>query len=136
MQRGCNGRVAQSRILLVEDDALIRQLLLEVLREAPFEVLEAADGRDALQHLDAAGSIDLLLTDVHMPGGYNGIEIARLARARQPNLPVVFATGRPETVSDFGTPGPLDLVLAKPFSPRQVLAAIRSLLAIAAPPAQ
>ena len=120
--------MAQSRILLVEDDPLIRQLLVEVLRDERYDVLEAAGGEAAARLLETAGEIDLLLTDVHMPGGHDGIELARIARARHPALPLIFATGRPDRVRDFGELGPLDVVLVKPFSPRQMLAALRDLL--------
>ena len=90
-------------ILLVEDEPLIRSLLVEVLLEEDFEVVEAADGHAAMDALKRHEGVDLLLTDVHMPGGVSGIDVARHARARDPDLPVVFATGRPETLKNFGT---------------------------------
>lgn len=123
--------MVQSRILLVEDEPLIRQLLLEVLLEEQYDVLAASDGQVALQLLGAAGPIDLLLTDVQMPGGCDGVAVAHAARARYPLLPVVFATGRPDTIGRFGALGPREIVLTKPFSPRQLLAAIRNLLGAA-----
>ena len=115
-------------ILLVEDEPLIRSLLVEVLLEEDFEVVEAADGHAAMDALKRHEGVDLLLTDVHMPGGVSGIDVARHARARDPDLPVVFATGRPETLKNFGTLGAREVCLAKPFSPLEALKVVKKLL--------
>ena len=126
--------LARARILLVEDEPLIRELLSETLLEADFEVMEAGTGREAVETLERCGGFDLLLTDVHMPGRLNGVDVARHARARQPDLPVVFATGRPESLESFGKPGPRDICLAKPFSPSEALRTVELLLQVGAGP--
>lgn len=120
--------MAKARILLVEDEPLIRMLVSEVLLEEDFDVLEAGNGAEALALLEQYGSFDLLLTDVHMPGRFDGLDVVRHARARLPGLTVVFATGRPDTLKGFGALGPRDALLAKPFSPLDVVRLVERLL--------
>jgi CheY-like chemotaxis protein len=121
--------LTKARILLVEDEPLIRALLAETLHEADFDIVEAGNGEEAMATLERQDGFDLLLTDVHMPGRFSGVDVARFARARDPDLPVVFATGRPETLDDFGTLGSRDVCLAKPFRPRQAVDVVTRLLA-------
>jgi CheY-like chemotaxis protein len=73
-------------ILLVEDDPDVRAHSLEMLRELGYRVLSAADGESALGQLDSAGTIDLLFTDVGLPGRLNGRQLADEARRRRPGL--------------------------------------------------
>ncbi|MFT8246141.1 response regulator [Roseomonas sp. BN140053] len=120
--------MSKGRILLVEDETCIRELLAEALSEADHEVLEASDGEEAMAMLDGPDGFDLLLTDVHFPGRFDGLDVARCARLRKPGIPVVFATGRPDTVAAFGVLGPRELCLAKPFSLREALGAVSHLL--------
>src|SRR4051794_4876267 len=63
-----SGSLTRARILLIEDEPLIRELLAEVLLEADFEIMEAGDGEEAVDMLERHDSLDLLLTDVHLPG--------------------------------------------------------------------
>ncbi len=119
--------VPSARILLVEDDPFIRELLLETLLDADFEVIEAGNGEEAVAMLDQ-NAFALLLTDVHIPGPFNGVDVARYARAQQPDLPVVFATGRPEVLSSFGELGAREVCLVKPFAPSEALETIKTLL--------
>jgi PAS domain S-box-containing protein len=79
-------------IMLVEDDADVRAFISEALRELNYRVLEAADSRSALALLDKERAVDLLLTDVILPGA-NGRELANAASARRPELKIVFMTG-------------------------------------------
>jgi DNA-binding response OmpR family regulator len=79
------------RILLCEDEQLIRMLLTDTLSHKGHHVLEASSTKAALEHdLD---SIDVLITDIGLPDG-SGVDLARAVRARRPNLPVIYATGR------------------------------------------
>jgi DNA-binding response OmpR family regulator len=119
--------VPSARILLVEDDPFIRELLLETLLDAKFEVIEAGDGEEAVAMLERNG-FALLLTDVHLPGRFSGVDVARHARARQPELPVVFATGRPEVLSGFGRLGEREVCLVKPFAPSEALQIVKRML--------
>lgn len=118
----------QPRVLFVEDEELIRMILTETMIEAGLEVTEAANGEEAMQLLGQR-RFDLLLTDVHMPGRLNGVDIARQVRALWPEVPVVFVTGRPDTLRAFGTPGPRDRSVLKPYKPSDVLTAIQASLA-------
>lgn len=102
------------RLLLVEDDPLLRMTLAEVLGEAGFVVLEAEDAESALGLLAAHDDLALLLTDISLPGA-DGFALARAARRLRPGLPVVYASGRlTETDPDRALPGAP--FLAKPFS--------------------
>jgi CheY-like chemotaxis protein len=86
------------RVLLVEDEYLIRLWLADCLREAGFDVTEAENGDRALALLDIAEGFDLLITDLHMPGRADGNAVAAGAKLRYPGLPVIYATGRCDTV--------------------------------------
>ncbi len=79
------------RILLCEDEQLIRMLLADTLSHKGHHVLEASSAKAALQHdLD---SVDVLITDIGLPDG-SGIDLAQAVRIRRPDLPVIYATGR------------------------------------------
>jgi PAS domain S-box-containing protein len=102
-------------VLVVDDESAIRLLVREVLEDLGYEVREAADGAEALQRL-ARGPVDLLITDVGLPGGLNGRQVADAARARQAELKVLFITGYAEsTVLGEGYLGPGMSVITKPF---------------------
>jgi DNA-binding response OmpR family regulator len=111
------GGDARATVLVVEDDDLLRTLVAEALQDQGFEVVEAADGVMALAVLQSDARIDLLMTDVGLPGGMSGLDLARAARAERPDLGVLFVTGYPEdaTFKD-GQPVTGTQVLAKPFS--------------------
>lgn len=117
-----------ARVLLVEDEDLIRLIIAEALEEEGFEVVEAADANSASAMIDGPDGFDLLLTDIQMPGDLDGIGLADRARARHPRLPVIFVTGRPEVMNRMGRLGPLDVFIRKPYGPAQVVAAARRLL--------
>lgn len=82
-------------ILLVEDEILIRMAVAEALRDAGFCVLEAAHAAEALALFDRARHVNLLITDINMPGVMDGLALAAEVSARRPDLPVVLATARP-----------------------------------------
>ena len=86
----------ETKVLLVEDEALIREVMAEVLSSAGYEVTATCTGDEAAILL-AEDGFDLLLTDVTMPGQIDGIGLAEHARELHPGLPVVFVSGRPET---------------------------------------
>ena len=117
-----------TRLLVVEDEFLIRLMLSEALLDAGYEVLEAADADEALRQIELAAGRPprALLTDVQLPGPVNGHELASRIRARLPALPVIFMTGRPEPL---GAPASRrDVVIAKPYLPSEVCAAVERLL--------
>ncbi|MBN45705.1 MULTISPECIES: hybrid sensor histidine kinase/response regulator [unclassified Methylophaga] len=88
----------QQTILVVEDNDLVRQYALSQLRDAGYQVLAAADGNQALNWLASVQQIDLLFTDVLMPGGLTGYELAQKAKQLRNNLPVLFTSGYTEKV--------------------------------------
>jgi signal transduction histidine kinase/CheY-like chemotaxis protein len=83
---------AGKRVLIVDDDAMVRAVLVAQLEDAGFQVMGASDGMDALAQLDANGAVDVLVTDLSMPG-MNGRVLIEEARRRRPGLPVMLLTG-------------------------------------------
>lgn len=79
-------------VLLVEDDPLIREFVVEALREAGYHVIHASTGEEALD-LCQRHVADVLVTDVRLPGQVDGWQIAERYREQDPNLPVIYATG-------------------------------------------
>jgi CheY-like chemotaxis protein len=114
----------QGRVLLVEDEAAVRQIIFRTLAAAGYAVVEAVDGMDALTILEAqAKSIDVVLSDVAMPR-MDGRQLADHIRVRWPSLPVVMMSGfaNPDLVSS--TAG-VTLLLLKPFTSQALISAIR-----------
>ena len=87
---------AGETVLIVDDDEAVRMLVTEVLQELGYGAIEAADGTSGLNVLQSNARIDLLITDVGLPGGINGRQIADAARVRRPGLKVLFITGYAE----------------------------------------
>lgn len=114
-------------ILIVEDDPIIRWSGAETLLDAGFEVLEAASADEALTLLENHGAVSVLFTDVDMPGGMDGIELARIAAHRWPCIHIIVASGRRETqvrrMPDNGR------FIPKPYMPEQIVRDIDELLA-------
>jgi len=103
-------------VLVVDDEPTIRTLIVEVLNDLGYVAIEACDGASALQTLQSEARVDLLITDVGLPGGMNGRQIADLARLTRPELKVIFVTGFAETaVLGDGDLGPGMAVITKPF---------------------
>jgi DNA-binding response OmpR family regulator len=119
----------ETHLLFVEDEELIRLIVTESLVEAGFRVTEASSGEAAMSLLRAPANFDLLLADVHLPGRFNGIDVAHRARARVADLPIVFLTGRPDMLRARWTLGDRDLTIPKPYRTSEVLAAVRRCLA-------
>jgi PAS domain S-box-containing protein len=119
--------IGAETILVVEDDAALRAYTAESLRELGYAVLEAANGADALALLDR--DIDLLFTDVVMPGGVNGRQLADLAVQRKPGLKVLFTTGYTRNaIVHHGRLDPGVQMIGKPFSFDELGAKVRALL--------
>ena len=107
---------ASHTILIVDDEPSIRMLLTDALEEIGFNVLEAHDGPTGLKILQSDATIDLLVTDVGLPGGMNGRQLADAARTTRPALKVLFITGYAENaIIGNGQLAPDMQVLTKPF---------------------
>jgi CheY-like chemotaxis protein len=113
-----------STILVVEDDNIVRMLIVDVLEELEFKVLEADGGEQALEVLqDANKHIDLMMTDVGLPG-MDGRELATEARKLRPALPILFASGYAESID---VPAGMH-VIGKPFSIDQLRDKVKTVL--------
>ncbi|MGD0105302.1 MAG: response regulator [Rhodopila sp.] len=113
-------------ILLVEDELLIRMWLADELSKAGFDVLEAEDGDRATIVLDQTPALDLLITDIQMPGRTDGNVVATRAKQRWPGLPVIYVSGRPSSLKN--EIGLCDAFLAKPFTAAAILTTAQRLL--------
>jgi CheY-like chemotaxis protein len=124
-------------VLVVEDDADVRSYSAELVRELDYGVLEASSGAAALELLGREPRVSLLFTDVGLPGGMNGRELADAARALRPGLPVLFTTGYARNAIVHG--GRLDpglQLINKPFTRAALAAKLREVLDTAAAPAR
>jgi CheY-like chemotaxis protein len=120
---------AGDTVLIVDDEPSVRMLLTEVLAELGYTAIEAADGSSALRVLQSDARIDLLVTDVGLPGGMNGRQLADFGRVARPKLRVLFITGYAEktVVAD----GQLEAgmgILTKPFAIEGLAARIKELI--------
>ncbi len=119
-------KTSKIRILLVEDESLIRMLVAETLGEEGFEVIEAWDTAGAMQALSEASRFDILFFDIRIPGPLDGMEIAAEARAVDPSIPVIFATGFARDLARrLGTFSPPAFLLEKPYRLTEAVATIR-----------
>jgi PAS domain S-box-containing protein len=117
-------------ILVIEDEPTVRQLVVEVLSEAGYRVAEAHDGPAALQLLESSLHIDLVISDVGLPGGMNGRQVADAARVGRPGLPVLFITGYAENAAvGDGQLAPGMAVIVKPFEVAQLTGKVQAMLA-------
>ena len=115
------------RALVVEDDPVVRMLMVETLEDAGYEVLEACDGIEAFRLMDNPDSVGVVVTDFHMPG-FNGVEVARRARERHPVIPVLFVSARADVLAGAGAPTPYT-ALKKPFTMAELAMAVGKLVA-------
>jgi PAS domain S-box-containing protein len=109
------------RVLLVEDDDLVRVQVSTELETLGYRVVTARSGAEALEVLQTAGPFDLLFTDVVMPGGMNGRELAEAAHRIAPDLPVLYTSGNPDIIlSEEGRIASGTLLLRKPYRRREL----------------
>jgi CheY-like chemotaxis protein len=121
--------VGGKQILVIDDEVLIRMLVVDALEDMGIASLEAGTGPEGLAILERMDQIDLLITDVGLPGGMNGRQVADRARELRPDLKVLFITGYAENAAlNHGHIGPGTRVLTKPFSVGDLTAKIESLL--------
>jgi CheY-like chemotaxis protein len=109
----------RASVLLVEDEPLISDIAAEALTEQGFEVAAVSTAREALHRLRAAPPIDILFTDVDLPGEIDGAMLARRARELRPDLPVIYTSGRQRAL-DRLNPVEGAMFVAKPYDPFNV----------------
>lgn len=116
-------------VLVVDDEPTIRMLVAEVLADSGYAVIEAPDGPAGLKVLESNARIDLLITDVGLPGGLNGRQVADAARALRPDLKVLFVTGYAEnSILGRSQLGKGMYVLTKPFQMEILSSKIREII--------
>jgi CheY-like chemotaxis protein len=124
-----NVRGGRETILLVEDEPTLRELVQTILRSYQYNVLSAANGVDALELWDKnRGRIDLLLTDLLMPAGMNGHELAAKLRQYEPRLKVIYTSGYSQTMLETDPNHCDGLFLAKPYRPLMLAQLVRACL--------
>lgn len=118
--------VAAATVLLVEDEAPVLEATAEVLREAGWRVLTARDAREALQVVEGGEAVDVLFTDVVMPGGMTGIDLARAARRLRPGLGVLLTSGYAGAA--LGPDAGGFAVVVKPYESAELLARLAAMV--------
>jgi CheY-like chemotaxis protein len=112
-----------SVVLLVEDEALIGELIPDALAEHGFGVRMAVCADEALAYLESGAPADVLFTDINLPGGMDGASLVATARRMRPGLPVIYASGRWNLIEKLrGEAG--SVVLPKPYSPARACSAV------------
>lgn len=112
------------RVLVVDDEPGVCELIGDILGKEAFEVTCAGTDRDAYALLEDAPAFDAILVDVNLGRGTTGFDVARFARQRRPALPVVFVSGEAsrDSFRAFGVPG--STYLAKPFTTEELIDAV------------
>ena len=119
-----NGANAMGRVLVVEDDSLVAELAASMFTELGFEAIVAHSATEALDRLTQGEKPKVIFSDIVMPGGISGIELARKVRGRFPELPILLTTGYSEQVGgSHGFP-----VLQKPYELESLAGALGKLL--------
>jgi two-component system, response regulator PdtaR len=114
-------------VLIVEDEALVRMTAVDMIEEAGFEVLEAANADEAIVLLEARRDITVVFTDIEMPGSMDGLRLAQAVRGRWPPIKIIATSGRYVVLEgDLPSGG---VFLRKPYSPAQISSALRDLTA-------
>jgi DNA-binding NtrC family response regulator len=106
----------RTNVLLVEDEILISELMTEVLCENGFAVHAVTNAETALNYLDSGPEVDVLFTDINLEGRMDGSVLARKARERRPDLPIVYCSGR-YSVSAIAPLMSRSIFLKKPYDP-------------------
>jgi DNA-binding NtrC family response regulator len=113
-------------VLVAEDDVIVRIVIADDLRFAGFEVIEAGSGTEALAHLSTDRHVDLVLSDVHMPGRLNGIDLAVIVKDRFPQTRIILCSGSTDAQEMIGISGiPF---IDKPYRPETIIALVTLLL--------
>ena len=112
------------RVLIVEDEFLVRDLAEQDFADSGFETVAAEDARVAIGVLQSQPPFDLILTDIRMPGGMDGWELGRVVRSEYPEVKVIYATGYSEQTRPLAT---FERFIRKPYRIGEILALAREL---------
>ncbi len=112
-------------VLVVEDDVLVRFSAAEALRAAGLAVVEAATGDEALAVLGSSATIDLVFTDIQMPGSTDGLALAEIVRKTRPSVKIIVTSGHAPT---WPSRGLADVFIGKPYALDRLVARIKGLL--------
>ena len=115
-----------SRILVVEDEPLLRSFNTDMLTDAGYDVIEACNADEALRVLESLSGIDVVFTDVEMPGALDGFALAERIETRWPAIGVVVTSGRRYPSHTFAAPA--RRFVPKPFRPAQVVEVIDAVI--------
>jgi CheY-like chemotaxis protein len=123
---------ASGTILLVDDEAELLEIASACLEHVGYHVLTAKDGATALLMIEQNNDIDMLLTDIMMPGGVNGVELAEQIVHRRPHIKVIFCSGfPPDAFSEKRLPLAERPVLRKPYQLAELLSIVRKTFLVA-----
>jgi DNA-binding response OmpR family regulator len=116
------------RILLVEDDPLVRAAVLRLLHASGLSVIPVCDGDAAKVAMDDAGDFDLLITDIRIPGRLDGLAVASEWRQHYRECPIIFVSGHCNVDAISNALGPRDIFIRKPFRRAEFIGTIRGML--------
>ena len=114
-----------ARVLVVEDEVLIRALIAEELRLAGFRVIEADRADDALTYIESGEQVDLIFSDIWTPGSLDGLQLAEMLHGKFPDIPVILTSGNTDPLHV----GILGTFVPKPYDITQTIALISEILA-------
>ena len=118
---------AAGRVLVVEDEALVRLSAREGIEAAGFKVYEAYNADEAIRLLEAHPDIELIFTDVDMPGSMDGLKLAHYVRGRWPPVKIIVTSGHVKVTEESLPAGAL--FLPKPYEPAEITHRVRQMLA-------
>jgi CheY-like chemotaxis protein len=113
-------------ILVVEDEVLVRSVVAIYLRDCGFQVVEAGNADEAIRVLESGLTVDIVFSDVNMPGSMDGFGLARWLRCKRPGLHLILTSGLPQKTEELGKHRPF---LAKPYDHAELERQIRAMLA-------
>ena len=114
-------------VLVVEDEELLRIFAVQLVEDAGFQALEAANADQAIAILEKRPDISLLLTDIHMPGSMDGLKLAHAVRHRWPPIKIIIVSGQVHLTEDDMPTG--SRFFRKPYEPTEVVSELRSMAA-------
>jgi DNA-binding response OmpR family regulator len=115
-------------ILVVEDEILVRTVIAAYLRDCGFGVIEAGDADEAVRVLEAGIRVDIVFSDVNMPGSLDGFGLAQWLRRERPGLKIILTSGVAQGAQDGSDPREHGPILAKPYDYTELVRQLRALL--------